>query len=576
MRADCFALLLCVLARPEAQQELRPPSETPAAAGRSFLQKTRRFLPAAAVKELEKDGVRFSRKPRCPTSSGTVLLGSSGGIVSRDPDGALEPFPSGALLPWSEVTVIAEEAPGVVWIGTTRGAVRCDSRSGRTRSEYFAGRRWLPHDRVTGLGMQPSRPGRMWVETPSGLSLIEHRPLKLAAKARLFERRLRARHVRYGLVSESVLRRPGETGTSQLTPSDNDGLWTAMYVAAEAFRHAATGEEEARRFARESLEALLRLETITGIPGFPARSFIRAGDEQPEDGEWHPTPDGEWVWKGDTSSDEIVGHYFAWSVYHDLVADDPEKKELAATVERVTSHIVDNGFRLIDVDGEPTRWGWWDPERIWSDPDETGLRALEILSHLRVAHHITGESRFLEVYRRLVEEERYALLTLHQKIQVPGHVNHSDDGLAFLSWYPLLRHETDPELRRIYIEGLERSWRVERPERNPLWSFIYCAGTGRVACDAGAAIETLERIPLDLVRWNVTNSHRGDVMLSPHRDRFGRPQALQVLPPDERPLTKWNANPYLLDGGHGGNREDDGAFFLLPYWMGRYHGMLSE
>jgi len=38
---------------------------------------------------------------------------------------------------------------------------------------------------------------------------------------------------------------------------------------------------------------------------------------------------------------------------------------------------------------------------------------------------------------------------------------------------------------------------------------------------------------------------------------------------------KWNGNPFIVDGGNGGYSEDDGAFFLLPYWMGRSHGFLS-
>ena len=44
-----------------------------------------------------------------------------------------------------------------------------------------------------------------------------------------------------------------------------------------------------------------------------------------------------------------------------------------------------------------------------------------------------------------------------------------------------------------------------------------------------------------------------------------------LLPPDERPVMKWNSNPFIVDGGGSGNGEDDGAAFLLPYWMGRYH-----
>ncbi|NBO63785.1 MAG: hypothetical protein EBU88_02840 [Acidobacteria bacterium] len=59
-------------------------------------------------------------------------------------------------------------------------------------------------------------------------------------------------------------------------------------------------------------------------------------------------------------------------------------------------------------------------------------------------------------------------------------------------------------------------------------------------------------------------------------DRFGRPQALIVLPYDELSMNKWNDNPYWLDGGYDGRREDDGSYFLLPYWMGRYHKLIGE
>ena len=44
---------------------------------------------------------------------------------------------------------------------------------------------------------------------------------------------------------------------------------------------------------------------------------------------------------------------------------------------------------------------------------------------------------------------------------------------------------------------------------------------------------------------------------------------------DERPVMKWNGNPFVVDGGAGGHGEDDGAAFLLPYWMGRYYGFIA-
>ena len=480
-------------------------------------------------------------------------------------------------LPHAHITVIKAAPGSAVWIGTREGAVRLNWETG-TR-EYFGGKRWLPDDHVTGIGFDPEA---TWLETRAGYARIADVPMTLADKSRAFVTRVQARHNRWGLTADSHLRVPGDLSSNQMVSNDNDGLWTAMYVAAESFRYKVTGEADARANARQGMNALIRLEAITGIPGFPARSFIKVGppdnDVQPQDGEWHDTPDRLWRWKGDTSSDEIVGHYFVYSIYYDLVADEAEKPALRGVIERITNHILDNNYQLIGPGGRRTRWGWWGPDAIWEDPDETGLRALHLLSHLTVARHMTANARYRAryeaAYQELIKTHRYHWLTRNQKVMVPGSINHSDDELAFLSFYPLLRYETDPALLAVYKQSLERSWQIERPERNPLWNVIYAAGTGAPEYDLEASVRTLQEIPMDLVEWSVRNSHRLDVPVDPMNDRFKRGQALIVLPYDELPMTKWNGNPYSLDGGKDGRSEDDGTYFLLPYWMGRYHKLL--
>ena len=137
----------------------------------------------------------------------------------------------------------------------------------------------------------------------------------------------------------------------------------------------------------------------------------------------------------------------------------------------------------------------------------------------------------------------------------------------------MLKYETDANLRAIYLLSLERSWRYELPEKCPLWNFIYGALTGN-DCDVGASIETLRLIPMDLICWSMQNSHRADIEIDAESGRHGEVQSIAVLPPDERPIMKWNGNPFQLDGDGAGIEEDDGTFFLLPYWMGRYHGFI--
>jgi hypothetical protein len=81
---------------------------------------------------------------------------------------------------------------------------------------------------------------------------------------------------------------------------------------------------------------------------------------------------------------------------------------------------------------------------------------------------------------------------------------------------------------------------------------------------------------MDMIEWTVRNSGRHDITIDRRRGRFREAQSTQLLAPDERPVMKWNGNPFQVDGGNGGRSEDDGSFFLLPYWMGRYLGFLSE
>lgn len=536
-----------------------------------YSQPTRTVHTVEEFKQLTNGKVNIHRRNYLTSQK---LFGADKGIIQRFNSRSFRPFPANGQLPWNEITVIAE-SPEAILIGTKRGLIVFQAATNSVRA-YWAGKRWLPDDHVTGIGVEPS--GKViWVETPKGFSRIEYKQMTLADKSQAFVERVQKRHVRWGMTSDSHLKVPGDLNSNQMVSSDNDGLWTQMYIAAEAFRYSVTKAADARANAKVGLEAMLRLEEITGISGFHARSIIKIGEDiQPKDGEWHDTPDGKWRWKGDTSSDEIVGHYFGYAVYYDLVADEAERQKIRGVVTRMTDHILNNNYQLIDVDGKKTRWGWWGPDAIWEDPDELGLRALHILAHLRTAHHITGNPRYEQAYQELINKHNYHLLTRNQKINYPGHVNHSDDELAFLSYYPLLIYEKDAKLREAYLDSLERAWQVERPERNPLWNFIYAACSGAKEFDRAESVRTLREIPMELIEWTVTNSHRLDIPMDLLADRFNRKQALIVLPYDELPMTKWNGNPYRIDGGNGGRSEDDGAYFLLPYWMGRYHKLIGE
>ena len=477
-------------------------------------------------------------------------------------------------LPVGRLRAITISTDGAIWTGGDDGLVRyATATDAWDRWQYFGGKRYLPSDQVTSLA--PGEAGSVWVRTADGISHIEFRLLSLADKAAHFEKRLTERHERHYLVADSQLSDAGNPATSHQYPNDNDGLWTSIYVASQAFRYQVTKDSRALESARKSVEAMLRLEAITGRSGFPARSFRHKDEPRHNDGIWHFTSDGEWEWKADTSSDEIVGHFFAYSVVYDLAADKSLKRRLRGAVSRMADHLIDHAYNLTDLHGGPTRWGRYDEAYFETDDgrEERALRSLELLSHLKVAYHMTGNVRYDREYRKLINESKYHKNTTTY-LKLRQELNYSDEELAMLSYYPLFRYEKDPSLLRVYREGLEQWWVNIQREANPLWMFIYasCNPAKRVPLEAAA--RTLYRIPMDLIKWSIKNSHRRDVPLDRFPERHKRLQTTRLLPPDERRVMKWNSNPFQLDDQSDGRGEDDGAFFLLPYWLGRFHGFL--
>jgi len=500
---------------------------------------------------------------------GDVWACSAGGVNVFDGRDYYYSFTGENGLPYEDAQCIGFGTNGTIWVGTSFGL--CELRDGRWH--YYQGRRWVPNDDVRSLVVGPD--GSLWIGTPDGVGRIYGRWMTLQEKADLINDIVQARHVRDGYIEFIDLPAPGDFSSWTYDASDNDGLWTGIYLAAESFRYAVTGDPKAKENAKECYEAMRRLEQLTGIEGFPARAAVRRDSTNvaKSGGEWHQSSvDPSWDWKGDTSSDEIDGHYFAYSIYYDLVADKEEKQDVAALVRRITDHIIDHAFYLVDLDGKRTRWGVWNPKEINDDPawsEEHGLNALEILSHLKVAIHMTGQERYEAAYRELIEKHHYHLNTISQKILPPGHVNHSDDELAFLAYYPLLLYEDDPALRAIYLKSIERSWQIERPERSPFFNFVYGAST-RADFDLEESVEELRGMSPDLLDWGVSNYQRSDV-----RARLAAGEVF-TLPFENRNMRRWNANPYNLDWGGEGRSEGDGAYFLMPYWMGRYHGFIVE
>ncbi|HOX27998.1 MAG TPA: hypothetical protein PLQ76_02460 [bacterium] len=463
-----------------------------------------------------------------------------------------------------------------LWAATNDGLVFLDLEN--KRKLYFAGRRWLPANDVFSVGVAPD--GSAVARTAKGDARIARRMITLEQKALYFENIVRIRHNREGMVSNSILTTPGDLSSSRLTDDDNDGQWTEMYLAAESFRYAATKDPEALRNARESFKAMRRLLTATPVKGYVARSVLPASQCPGRDSQnWRTAPSGDYCWKTDTSKDELIGHYFGLPIYYDLAADEADRDSIRSLVRDLTDYLAGNGFRLLDETGKVTTYGNLDPEWIngpFGKMGDQGLNSTAALGMARSAFNITADPKYLDLYKKFMDEHHYHINALKEKtISDRLQVNHDSDEMASLSFYTLINAErTDKKLRDDYfLEGMRRLWSTDLKERNAEQIIIYGAFE-RNNFGLDLAVRTLREIPLDLVKWDVRNSHRRDVKISMKPDRFKTAQSIAVLPYTETRTMRWSDNMYRLDVSESANEEMVPTFWLLPYWMARYYNLI--
>lgn len=520
-------------------------------------------------------GTMPSRNARDMLSLGSCLYVATDGGVAVLRGMALTTLRGVDGLPYEDTTCLARGFDGDLWIGTTRGAVR---KVG-DEFHYFGADHWLPGDAVRDIAVGDRA---VYIGTDRGLSIIRYEPYTLLKKAAYYERELEEwGHKRLGFVHK--LYWLGEKDGWVREISDNDGGHTAHYLAAMSFKYAATGDEQARQEAVEAFKAMVWLEEITPKDGFIARAIWSVNGDKGErarhgsgglPAKWYPTDDGLWFWKGDTSSDEVNGHMYSVSVFHDLAAQGAEKARAAMHIARIATHIMDNGWVLRDMDGGPTRWGRWDPEYLQRPYgfEARGLNGMEAQTYMRAAHTLTGDAKFEQGFQQLLQW-RYHTYTVRQKLTFPPEsVVPWDDELAFRCYHPLLHYTSDPDMRSIYLRSLERTWEVMRMQHLPFFNFTYGALTGN-DCEAEQAVKHLREWPLDVVGHSFRNSHRDDLI--PEKGYVPYCGGTRAMSPRETGCD-WGGRTMLqYDGGAGGRAVVPPVCWLEDYWMGRYYGMIE-
>ena len=196
-------------------------------------------------------------------------------------------------------------------------------------------------------------------------------------------------------------------------------------------------------------------------------------------------------------------------------------------------------------------------------------------------------------------------------------LNYSDEEMAMLAYYLLFQMEDDETLLSYYRDALNDWWYSMSFSENPLWYYVYqLAYPDKEIKDqyGNNIVETaawqLSRHPIDTRKYLASNDNRDDIdefnlaeagigdtevlSFDPNHSKpffydsenqtikligmvisvaIGRLK-WKVAAADERGLHKYNGSSYSL-GDHQPNCMEGSTTYTLPYWMGRYHGLLK-
>ncbi|RLB53937.1 MAG: hypothetical protein DRI34_12725, partial [Deltaproteobacteria bacterium] len=318
---------------------------------------------------------------------------------------------------------------------------------------------------------------------------------------------------------------------------ENDGLWSALYLAAEAYRYAVTGEAEVLDTIGLLLEGERQRLAITGVPGVFTRQLIPPGveglscpddlqayvpDVEKDDNQWVRVSDAGcvevvdassgqwratehcgldefagWCWLDNVSQDEYAGHMFGLAAVYRLVDDEQVQQTVRGMLSDIGTMLVDTRLQIVDWDGRPVEHG-----RLYALAMDNfpGFNAAMALAFVKVCAAASGDPAIEDFYENCLLQRGGEVDCLHWPSEQPrpytdylGQAglyvgqdsclsNWNNISMHFASLHDLLLVEFDPQVRA----AVQRHLQVEafappdtpRPvaEQNNAWfDIIYAA-----------------------------------------------------------------------------------------------------
>lgn len=476
----------------------------------------------------------------------------------------------------------------------------------------------------------------------------------LAAKAAYYDDIAGRLHVHPDLgVAHNVTLRAGadeKTAThadvEQRRHGENDGLWSSLYLASQAYRFAVTASPEALAMIKKLVIAERTRMEITGVPGVFTREYVNPAipgtacptdieryrvDLEKDDNRWVQIRDDGCIWTvgresgaweksnacgldrfagwcflDNVSKDEYSGHMLALVLVMRLVDDQEVQAIVRELLGKVARHLLANDLAFVDWDGRITEHGRLSPIAL---DDFPGFNAAMALAYVKAGADATGDPELRAFYEECLLQRKGprscagidspdSLLLTFEAEGANGMYrgndgcgsNYNNIGMHMLSLLTLSwLHQDDPKLRASVQNHLDvEAFRKDHPRsvqkiHNAVFDLVFAAhkklgpgSDGHVPAVVEDAVCQLRQfrpsqaeatIVLDARHQPFCKNRFGEDVSEFPRQAYERCSATFVWWGDPYSLRVCTANPLQIDQPSG---------YLLPYWMARYYGFVSE
>jgi uncharacterized protein (TIGR03437 family) len=356
---------------------------------------------------------------------------------------------------------------------------------------------------------------------------------------------IQARHMPFGTILDPMYASPSSSQIAGYTRCGDSALWTGAYLAAEAFRYKVTQSADAFNNVKTALAGLKGLADVTGDNRL-ARCMVLANSQyaagiESEEAANTIHQNGQWIWIDNTSRDQVVGAFFGLGVAYDVVDDAGVKSDIADLTTRLIGFIA---------------------QHQWSPNDDVSntfvVRPEEAQMLLQVARHVNPSISI---------GNPFLVLSVDTGAQVDVRSNSSyfKFNLDYMSFYNLVRLQNNNDNQAAY--RIVRDYTASH--QNAFFDIVDAALAG-----ANSSRDAEMRSLLD--QWLQRPKRETYVDLSKTVAVCGS-EACQPIPVPLRPTLEflWQIDPFQLAGGGDGTVEGSGIDYILPYWMGRYYGVIA-